>query len=179
MEREKMLEEIAEHEKNLLVALNTVDKIQENTLPAFKKTRKMTYSVLSDKTINSWLKDLRAAISANRNPLLEKYALIENKIPAINSNVLIKKIVEQEVTWMNELGKKFPKVIKREQASVELFEKYALCELQTWSDESIELYWQDIKLAIENKINFARNRYDWLYKDLGRGSLEEFEASVN
>lgn len=178
MEREKMLEEIAEYEKDLLVALNTVDKIRENTLPAFKKTRKMTYSVLSDKTVSSWLNDLRAAITDKRNPLLEKYALIENKIPTIKSNILIKKIVDQEVAWMNELGIKFPKVIKREQASVELFEKYALCELQTWSDQSIALYWQDIEEAVQKKRNFAQDRYDWLYKDLGRGSLEEFEDSL-
>ena len=46
---------------------------------------------------------------------------------------------------MNELAFKYPHAVKRERANAELFRKYALCELQTWSPAAVNSYFEDIK----------------------------------
>lgn len=179
MARKEIMQEIVAREAELLMNLRTEEPVAENTIPAFKKMREMTYCVLSDATITSWLEDLRNAVKFGRNPLMEKYALVGGQIPHLKKNPLIKQIVAIEVGWMQEIAAKYPKMIKREQASAELFEKYALCELQTWGDRTIGLYWQDVQNAVKEGRNFAEDRYNWLYRDLGKGNLQEVELGLS
>ena len=70
--------------------------------------------------------------------MTEKYALIGDQIPTLQDNPQIERIVDIEEKWMNELAFKYPHAVKRERANAELFRKYALCELQTWSPRSEE-----------------------------------------
>ena len=177
MQKQDVLTEIVERESKLLQALNTAEPVPLNNLPAFKRMRRMTYIVLSAQTLQSWLNDLQIAERYGRNPLMEKYALIGGQILPLKENPLIGKIVQQEMLWMAELSKKYPKLIKREAQSVELFEKYAQSELQSWSDASIELYWQDIQVGVQRQENFATIRYQWLAESLGKGCLAELENS--
>ncbi|MDF2500874.1 MAG: hypothetical protein K0Q77_1588 [Anaerosporomusa subterranea] len=77
---------------------------------------------------------------------------------------------------MKELHRKYPNIIKRAPADAELFERYALCELETWSDRSLELYYRDICSAQINSKNLAEERYNSMYRRTGQESLVELEA---
>ena len=178
MNKKDLLTEIGAKETKLLQALHTAEPVPANTLPAFKRMRQMTYVVLSEQTLQSWLNDLQIAERYGRNPLMEKYALIAGQIAPLKENPLIGKIVEQEMQWMDALSKNYPKLIKREAQTVELFEKYAQSELQSWSDASIELYWQDVQCGAAKQENFAQLRYEWLAKSLGKSCLQELEDSL-
>ena len=83
-----------------------------------------------------------------------------------------------EEKWMNELAFKYPHAVKRERANAELFRKYALCELQTWSPAAVNSYFEDIKKAMEEGRNLAEERYDNLYQNIGKGRLRDVEDSL-
>lgn len=178
MQRNEIMQRIIELETEMFTSLNAEEKVPANTIPAFKEMRRMTYSVLSDKTITLWLRDLEAAKAEGRNVMTEKYALIGGQIPPLQINTQIKNIVDVEEKWMKELAYKYPLSIKREQANAELFRKYALCELQTWSPDTISSYLDDVKKAMEAGRNLVEERYDNLYQNIGKGTLRDVEESL-
>ncbi len=110
--------------------------------------------------------------------MTEKYALIGDQIPTLRDNPQIERIVDIEEKWMNELAFKYPHAVKRERANAELFRKYALCELQTWSPAAVNSYFEDIKKAMEEGRNLAEERYDNLYQNIGKGRLRDVEDSL-
>lgn len=110
--------------------------------------------------------------------MTEKYALIGGQIPTLQENPQIAKIVDVEEKWMNELAFKYPHAVKRERANAELFRKYALRELQTWSPVTINAYFEDVKKAMEEGCNLAEERYDNLYQNIGKGRLRDVEESL-
>src|SRR6266568_3937740 len=130
----------------------------------------MTYSVLSDETLSSWMRDLCAAKSSGRNVLTEKYALMDETIEHFHLSPLIPKIVEAEVAWMDQLHGLYPNTIKREPKSVELFQRYSRCEL--------ELYYADVSAALSEDRNLCEERYNRLNGRLGHGSLADLENAA-
>jgi hypothetical protein len=134
------LQDIIDLETAMFRSLNIGEPMPEDRIKPFRMMRWMTYSVLADDTLKSWLADLRAARQTGRNVLTEKYARIDNLIPPIKNNPWIGEIVAAEVQWMEELHRRYPHMIRRQADDAALFEKYAACELETWSDASLELY---------------------------------------
>jgi len=177
--REQVVKDIIDIETEMFRGLNIGEPMPEDRIKPFRMMRWMTYSVLADETLESWLADLRAARQARRNVLTEKYARIDNLIPQIKEHPLISNIVEAEVLWMEELHRRYPKMIKREQANADLFKKYAMCELETWSDESIELYYRDVCAAQITGKNLPEERYNNMYRRTGQGTLAELEAKAD
>ena len=176
--REQVVKDIIDIETEMFRGLNIGEPMPEDRIKPFRMMRWMTYSVLADETLESWLADLRAAKQARRNVLTEKYARIDNLIPQIKEHPLISNIVEAEVRWMEELHHRYPKMIKREQANADLFKKYAMCELETWSDESIELYYRDVCAAQITGKNLPEERYNNMYRRTGQGTLAELETKA-
>jgi hypothetical protein len=174
----EVLNAIVDLETEMYRSLNTDPPITEEKVPPFRLMRWMTYSVLSDATQSSWMRDLCAAKASGRNVLTEKYALMDNAIKHFNSNPLIQKIVDAEVAWMDHLHERYPHTIKREPKNVEMFQRYALCELESWSDRSIECYYADIVAALEAGRNLCEERYNNLNQRLGHGTLAELERAA-
>jgi len=145
---------------------------QENPV-TFKLMREMNHSALSISVLKSYLEDLKTAKSKGRNLMTEKYARMNNLIPALKLNPLIQKIVSVESDWMNELSNRYPSSVNHK---TEYFTRYLSCELETYSDRSIDLYVKDIELAKISGISLAKERFDHLIKKLGYSSLEEFES---
>ena len=176
--RERLEKEIIDIETEMFRGLNIGEPMPEDRIKPFRMMRWMTYSVLAEETLESWLSDLKEAQQERRNVLTEKYARIENLIPQIKNNPVISSIVDAEVQWMEELHRRYPKMIKREQSNADLFKKYAMCELETWSDRSIELYYRDVCAARMAGKNLPEERYNNMYRRTGQGSLAELEAKA-
>ena len=179
MQRNEIMQRIIDLETEMFMSVNAEEAVPANTIPAFKEMRRMTYSVLSDKTVALWLCDLETAKKDGRNVMTEKYALIGDQIPTLRDNPQIERIVDIEEKWMNELAFKYPHAVKRERANAELFRKYALCELQTWSPAAVNSYFEDIKKAMEEGRNLAEERYDNLYQNIGKGRLRNLVAPIH
>jgi len=145
----------------------------QETPVTFKLMREINHSALSISLLKSYLEDLKIAKSKGRNLMTEKYARMNNLIPALKVNPLIQKIVSVESDWMNELSNRYPSSVNHKP---EYFTRYLSCELETYSDRSIDLYVKDIELAKISGISLAKERFDHLIKKLGYSSLEEFES---
>jgi hypothetical protein len=76
------------------------------------------------------------------------------------------------ISWLAEVHKKYPLTIAVEGG----FTTYAVCELETYSDATLNLYYRDIFLAATQKRNLVEERYQYLYGNLGFKDLEEVEA---
>lgn len=198
--RQENLDKIIEIEAEMFASMKTDDPIPADTLPVFKKMRWMTYSVLSDETLEAWCKNLEQAKDDGRNTMVEKYLMIAGEMPLpgdqddcccstvnpkleglkqkICADEDICDIVEIENRWQEETAKKYPKSVKRAADSGESFKHYLMCELHTWAPSTVRLYHQDVKNAVDSGRNLAEERYDNLYASIGKGSLHELEASV-
>jgi hypothetical protein len=154
------------------VRTNQPSLCQENP-GAFKLLREMNHSALSYETLKSYLNDLKDAKSKERNLMTEKYARMGNLIPPLKDNHLIQEIVSIESEWMNNLSKHYPLTINHKP---NYFSKYLSCELETYSDKTIELYFDDVQTAKKNEVNLAKNKFEYLAKKLGYTSLKELES---
>lgn len=80
---------------------------------------------------------------------------------------------------MDNLHDLYPRTIKREPKNVELFHRYSLCELESWSDESLQLYCADVTAALNEGRNLCEERYNNLNRRLGHGTLAELEEAAD
>lgn len=173
MDRKQLLEKIIAREAAMFIAVKASEPADcQEMLKTFYLMREMSHSVLAADTLTSYLQDLETAAAAGRNLMTEKYARMENLIPSLNENELIYKIVDIEREWLSEVHKKYPLTIAVEGG----FTTYAVCELETYSDATLNLYYRDIFLAATQKRNLVEERYQYLYGNLGFKDLEEVEA---
>ncbi len=177
-EKESLLKDILELELEFFTSMNVEESVPEKALPALKRMRWMTYSVLSEETLTLLLENLRAAKAAERNTMIEKYALIDGLIEPIQENPLIEKIVSQEVLWMDEVAERYPQLVQNHENNKDLFARYMSCELQSWQPEGLASYWRDINAALSQGRNLAEERYDNLYMSLGKGSMRDYSREL-
>ena len=172
--KKELLKKIVEIEYQMFenVRTNQPSLCQENP-GAFKLMREMNHSVLSYKTLQSYLNDLKDAKLKDRNLMTEKYALMGNLIPPLKNNPLIQEIDSIESEWMNNLSKQYPLSITHKP---NYFSKYLSCELETYSDKSIELYFKDVQTAKKNGVSLVKDKFEYLAKKLGYSSLKELES---
>ena len=144
---------------------------------SFKKIRGSIYEMWSEEMLESYLDDLETAQKKGRNLVTEKYARMDNLIPPLNTNPLINKIVEIETKWQEEIMEKFPATYDRlcrgksQARDGSDFSIYLRCEMETYSDKTIELYYQHIKEALDNNENTAISSLQRLVKKGGFDDL--------
>jgi hypothetical protein len=123
--------------------------------------------------LESYLDDLVTAQKNGRNLVTEKYARMDNLIPPLNTNPLIAKIVEIETKWQEEIKEQFPATYDRlclgktQARDGSDFSIYLRCELETYSDKTIDLYYQHVKKALDKNENSAISSLQRLVKKGG------------
>jgi hypothetical protein len=171
--REELVDAIIKFELDMFEQVRTDEpSLCKDRPETFRAMRGMTHSVLSTKTLKSYLGDLQKAKAEGRNLLTEKYARMDNRIPPLKTNQLIDDIVKLEGWWMRELSQKYPQSFKGESGG---FELYLSSELETYSDETLKLYFGDVSRAEKEGRNLAEERYTKLAQQIGYGSIDEME----
>ena len=171
-EHKEVLDGIIEIELDMFKRVRTAEpSLCQERPETFKAMRWMTHSVLSTETLESYLGDLQRAETEGRNLLTEKYARMQNVIPLLKTNPIIEDIVEVEVSWMKELSQKYPCTFKGQPG----FEVYLHSELETYSNETLKLYFGDVSKAEQKGRNLAEERYTALFQQIGYGSIAEVE----
>lgn len=177
--REQLIDEIVSIEMRMFLAIETPDSMpstcqeQPNVLKLMRKT---SHWVLSVNTLKSYLNDLHEAINDNRNLMTLKYARMDNLIPVLNTNPLIDKIIDIESHWFKELAAKYPMTFKKHsEYSANI---YLRCELETYSDTTLELYYKDVSLAAKKGRNLIADRYTFMFQQSGYDSIEEVEQDM-
>ncbi len=171
--RKELLDNIIEFEFDMFERVRTSEpSLCKDRPETFRAMREITHSVLSTKTLQSYLEDLQKAKAEGRNLITEKYARMDNRIPPLKTNPIIDDIVEIEARWMEELSRKYPHTFKRGPG----FKIYLSCELETYSDETLKLYFGDVSRAEKEGGNLTEERYTKLTKQMGYGSIDELKG---
>jgi hypothetical protein len=145
-DKEELIGRIVTIELAMFSRVKAVEPAACQQMPeTFRTMRRMSHSALSTDTLASYLQDLQSAVTQGRNLVTEKYARMDNLIPPINRNPLIKSIVALESFWLRDLHERFPLAVRCDGR----FEVYALGELETYSDQTLALYFRDVESAVE------------------------------
>ena len=173
-DREELLKEIVDIELRMFLSVQTaIPSACQEQPETLKLMRKGGFHVLSNETLESYLKDVKEALEEDRNLMELKYARIDNLIPCLNSNPVIDKIVEVEARWINELSERYPLTFKgRAEYSAGV---YLRSELETYSNETLDLYFKDISRAVEESRNLTEERYTFIFQQTGYDSIEDME----
>jgi len=147
----------------------------------FRKIRGSIYEMWTKEMLESYLNDLKVAQKKGRNLVTEKYARMDNLIPPLNTNPLIDKIVEIEAKWQEEIEVKYPAIYNRMCRSTNPaqdgsnFSVYLKGELETYSDNTLELYYENAKKTLEKGENLALRALERLIKKGGYNDLDHAE----
>lgn len=153
----------------------------QNNPEAFSKIRGSIFQLWPEQMLEAYLKEIISAAACGRNLLTEKYARMDRLIPAINTNTLIEKIVEIETKWQAELKKTYPalywKTCRNAGSSDDgsNFSIYLSCELETYGDEVLELYYTWVSEAVQQGKNFSIDMLELLVVKGGFGDLAQAE----
>jgi hypothetical protein len=87
--------------------------------------------------------------------------------------------VKIESEWQSEVRRKYPHILGGgEVCDAGGFEIYLRGELETYSDQTLELYYQDLVQALKGGRNLSEERYGNMSLKLGYSSLEEHENAL-
>lgn len=174
--RARVLNQVIAMELEMFMAVRTSEPSACQEHPeAFRVMRWMTHSVLPEELLLSYLEDLEQAKRTSRNLMTEKYARMDDRIPKIKESPLIKDILDIETKWAAGLAQKYPLTFKVGSAG---FKNYLSCELETFSDRTLELYHKVVTEAEREDRNLVEERYSNLFKRLGYGSIEGREQAA-
>ncbi len=185
--KHNLIENILNIELDMFLTVQTLEKASCQEHPdEFRKTRNAQFLTWSEKTLTSYLNDLKTAREEGRNLMTLKYALMDNMIPRQNIDPLIQKIVDIQCSWQKEVMEKFPNLMGRSRplrSSSDTdyqtsFETYLRGELETYSQKTLTLLNEDISAALLEKKNMNQKLYEYMVKNLGFESLEEAEETI-
>ena len=185
-EKEYLIEKILELELNMF--LNVPSRFpascQENP-DAFRLYRRVQFSVWSEDTLQSYLDDLSQAKEKGDNLMTLKYARMENRIPPLNENPIIDRIVQMELEAQREMLSRYPNLLGQgrpledDRPGVTSFRTYLRGELETYSDRTLERLCRDIQQARDKGENRAQQQYTHLVRNLGYDSIDEVEEGLS
>lgn len=168
-------------EKELVMFLNTPNEggpaSCQQRPEAFRLMRHMAHSVHENATLVSYLNDLTQAEASGRNFMIEKYARMGNQLPPLSTNPLIPLIAGAEAAWMAETAERYPRSLQSR--GDDAFLNYISCELETLSDQTLDLYFEEVEAALENQRNLVEERHNFLCRQMGFASLADREASLD
>ncbi|MGQ9721319.1 MAG: DUF4125 family protein [Candidatus Jordarchaeum sp.] len=173
----ELIDDIVKIELDWFMNVRTIypSRCQEHPR-VFELMRRSTYELWSEETLRKYLEHVKSSASNGRNLMTERYARMDRMIPPINLNPLIEEIVEIEVSWTEEIFRKYPHIFRND--SLLGFKIYLKCELETYSDEVLELYYRDLEGAKNEGRNLVQEKYLNLFKKIGYNSLDEVEESA-
>ncbi|MBC7338243.1 MAG: DUF4125 family protein [Firmicutes bacterium] len=143
---------------------------------AFLLVRGATFETWSEDTLRCYLRDLEEARAADRNLFTEKYARLDDLLPALSSSPLIEEILAIEVQWEKELREKYPHLLAEH--SLDHFREYLRSELETYSDTTLLSYYTDLVEAVNRKESLAEKALATVFRKLGYCSLEHAERCM-
>lgn len=165
----KIIEEILSMEFEMFISVPSVGNPSCRDAPDnFRLHRGAQFSVWSDDTLESYLGDLKNAVLTGRNLMLYKYARMDELIPAENESLLIDLIVKQQSLWQTDLFERFSSLKENARGLTDVddspldvsFKRYLEAELESYSEQTLELLYRDILKYKAEGINMSEKIYE-------------------
>ncbi|MCK0511497.1 DUF4125 family protein [Aromatoleum buckelii] len=157
-----MLDLVLEAEWQMFVRVRSARHAPCQSAPDnFKTIRSSLFETWTQAMLTSYLADLEQAEAVGRNLLAEKYARMDNLVPPLSNSPLIDIIVTMESNWQEELQGRYPALYRRccrsmdETGDGRNFGIYLGCELETYGDHTLQLYFENIEAALAGNRNLA------------------------
>ena len=185
--KDDLTKEIIDKELEMFLNVRTQGKATCQEDPdSFRMARRSLLVPWSEETLESYLNDLKEAEKEGRNFMTEKYARMGNLIPKLKENPLIDKIVEIQYAWQKEMFEKYPNIMcqarplssSEDTPDITSFETYLKGELETYSDRTLTLLYNDVKDKWEAGESWAEDGYRDVVEQLGYDSLEDAEMTT-
>lgn len=148
---------------------------------SFRTIRGTLFALWTAEMLAAYLETLERAIAQGRNPLAEKYARMDGLIPPLSDDPLISAIVAVEERWQAELQVSFPALYRRccrsraPTGDGREFSVYLRCELETYGERTVQLYYDNVARADAAGLNLAIEALDRLVVQSGYADLEQAE----
>ncbi|MDK2849253.1 MAG: hypothetical protein PWP34_2606 [Desulfuromonadales bacterium] len=188
METRKILvDQILELELAMFLSVPTTHRYRCQEDPeSFKMHRRAQFAAWSPPTLESYLIDLQRAKTDGRNLLAIKYARMDNLVPCENHDPSIDDIVELALEGQERCIDSYPHLMqggrplgkKEDTPGLTSFETYLRGELETYSEETLELLLGDIRALEESGSSLSEATYRSLAEQLGFDSLEALEKTL-
>ena len=199
-ETEQLIFDIAQMEWELFQNVqNTGGRAScQNDSDTFFKMRMSQWMVYSKETLESYMEDLRSSIEQGRNLIFEKYGFmmettypeefeeIKEHLPKVSPETekMIDEMADIHVKWDKEVYEKYPhirengRVFRSSEDSVQngsSSESYLKGEYKTYSRETVELIYKQVKQAVDAGENLLEKIIENEVRFYGYQSLEDAE----
>ena len=199
-ETEQLIFDIAQMEWELFQNVqNTGGRAScQNDPDTFFKMRMSQWMVYSKETVESYMEDLRSSIEQGRNLIFEKYGFmmettypeefeeIKEHLPKVSPETekMIDEMADIHVKWDKEVYEKYPhirengRVFRSSEDSVQngsSSESYLKGEYKTYSRETVELIYKQVKQAVDAGENLLEKIIENEVRFYGYQSLEDAE----
>jgi hypothetical protein len=187
-QKKELIDRILKIELTMFLTVRTVGpSVCQEHPEEFKRNRKAQFFTWSERTMSSYLDDLKSAEAMGKNLMTLKYARMGNQIPCLNNDPLIEKIIEIQTVWQKDMFSRYPNLMGGARAieshqDTDLytsFESYLRGELETYSGNTLRSLYEDIERYRQDHQNMNQQLYDFLVKDLGYESLDEAEKAAS
>ncbi len=179
-----LMARILDLEETMFLAVRSESPAPCQQEPAtFRIMRRAQFSAWPPDALESYERDLTEAVKQGRNLMTLKYARMDDRIPALNTNPLISEIAAIQIKWQYALARRYPGLIARgrpieEAAGSVSFKKYLTGELETYSDQTLACLGRHIRKLDADDENMAARIYQNMVAALGYASLEEAEQAA-
>lgn len=199
-ETEQLIFDIAQMEWELFQNVqNTGGRAScQNDPDTFFKMRMSQWMVYSKETLESYMEDLRSSVEQGRNLIFEKYGFmmettypeefegIKDHLPKVSPETekMIDEMADIHVKWDKEVYEKYPhirengRVFRSSEDSVQngsSSESYLKGEYKTYSRETVELIYKQVKQAVDAGENLLEKIIENEVRFYGYQSLEDAE----
>ena len=176
--KKELIESILELEVKMFASVPTEEEPScRSDIESMRLHRSSQFAGWSESTCKSYLEDLKKANKSGINLMTLKYARMGKQIPPLSSNPYLSAICDQYVKWQQEIIDQYPNTMRRSR-TIEDFRNYLCSELETYSDDTLSLLWNDIQSCCEAGRNLSLETYTYLAEQAGYSSLKDLEKNL-
>ncbi|MCG8642280.1 MAG: DUF4125 family protein [Desulfobacterales bacterium] len=192
-EKSKIIDKIIRAEWQMFISVNQGTEADpvKNEHPTcrdfpdkFRAHRESKLFAWSCHTLKSYLNDIETAREKGENLMTYKYARMDKLIPCENQIPFIDAIASTLLKWQKEFIDRYPGIMSGARAlsggqpgiDWPSFENYLRCELESYSERTLESLSNDVNALKEKGKNMSDEIYTYLVKKKGYQSLEEAET---
>ncbi|MCD6527729.1 MAG: DUF4125 family protein [Desulfuromonas sp.] len=184
---ESLIDQIIELELEMFLRVPTQQKSSCQDHPdSFCLHRRAQFVAWSQRTLESYLADLRRAVVAGDNLLTHKYVRMDNLLARENHSPLVEQLATVMLRWQREFIERYPRMMAsgRPLCSTEdtpcstSFETYLKGELESYSARTLQCLSEDVADYQLRQASMSDVTYDYLVKQWGFESVEQLNQRL-